>query len=317
LVNISLEKRIEPEEISKLLKTVSLLNFFNSFLWVDILESSFRGFSARWITARRGNALVGFMPVIFVKRSLFYFLRSLPFGTYGTPVSEDKNISLLLLRHFLKLSTSFKCLDSSAAIFDSEWEKWLPSDSLYEVVESRIVELDGDFNDYRMRKLNSSKRKECNRCERAGVIIRPLKSKEEVLSFYDIYTEMSVSWGGIHPFSLNFFKELFRKRGDAVVMFGAFLNGKLLGGHIDFYFGNMAQAWQAGVSKEANRYGVSPYLVIRAIEEAYNRGIKYFNMGSSGGDEGLIYFKESLGGKEFNYPIVKSEKRWWKWIKNR
>jgi lipid II:glycine glycyltransferase (peptidoglycan interpeptide bridge formation enzyme) len=100
-------------------------------------------------------------------------------------------------------------------------------------------------------------------------------------------------------------------------MFGAFLNGKLLGGHIDFYFGNMAQAWQAGVSKEANRYGVSPYLVIRAIEEAYNRGIKYFNMGSSGGDEGLIYFKESLGGKEFNYPIVKSEKRWWKWIKNR
>ena len=317
MIKIELEEKIEDEEISELLTNIQFHNFFNTSLWVNILESSFPGFSARWITARRGNVLVGFMPVIFIKRGFFYFLRSLPFGTYGTPVAENTDISLLLLKHFLKISTSFRCLDASAAIFDSGWKEWVDQAGSYEVIENRIVELEGNFDDYKMRKVNNSKRKACKKCEKAGVIVRPLEKKEEIINFYDIYTAKAVCWGGIHPFPFRFFMELFRKGGDAVVMLGAFLDGRMLGGHIDFYYGNMAQAWQAGVSEEANKYGISPYLAVLAIEEAYNRGMKYFNLGSSGGDEGLIYFKKSIGGREFNYPVVRSGKRWWRWIKNR
>ena len=186
MVNIELEEKITAEEMSELLSKVPFKNFFNSSLWIDILESSFRGFSGRWITARRGDVLVGFMPVIFIKRSFFYYLRSLPFGTYGTPVAENNDISLLLVKYLLKLSTSRRCLDLSAAILDSDWEKWFPQVGSYKIGECRIAELEGDFKEYRMGKLNSSKRKACNKCEREGVIVRPLKTKEEVVIFYNI-----------------------------------------------------------------------------------------------------------------------------------
>ncbi|MDZ7859654.1 MAG: GNAT family N-acetyltransferase [Candidatus Krumholzibacteriota bacterium] len=316
MVKIEIEERVEEGEIYKLLDKIKFRNFFNTPIWIDILESSFSEFSARWITARIGKTLLGFMPVIFIKRNIFYFIRSLPFGTYGTPVAEDGDISKSLVEQFLKLSTSFRCLNATAVIFDPDWDEWLSSAGLYEVAECRIADLKGGFEDYRMVKLSSSKRKACNGCQRAGVVVRPLKTKGEVLNFYDIYTDMAARWGGVHPFPLSLFMELFVKGGSNVLILGAFLDNRLLGGHVDFYYGDIAQAWQAGVSEEAKSYGVSPYLVLRAIEEAYRRKMKFFNMGSSGGDEGLIYFKESLGGREFNYPVVKSGKRWWEWIRN-
>ena len=102
-----------------------------------------------------------------------------------------------------------------------------------------------------------------------------------------------------------------------MLLWGGFLGGRLLGGHINFYFQEMGQAWQAAMSGDASEYEVSALLILEAVREAFDRGMRIFNLGSSGGNRGIIFFKESMGGKEHLYRIATVRKKWWRWLKGR
>ena len=101
------------------------------------------------------------------------------------------------------------------------------------------------------------------------------------------------------------------------MIWGGFLEGTLLGGHIDFYHGETAQAWQAGMTPDSHRYDVGALLVIEAVREACRRGVKRFNLGSSGGEEGIRFFKQSMGGMEHRFTVAGVGKRWWRLLRGR
>jgi len=315
LVRLEIEESINQSELADLLGDFRFSSFFSSADWVRILSSSFRNFSSFWITARDGCRLEGAMPAVRVRKNIFFYLRSLPFATYGTPLAPSQDVRSQLIRKFLELSSAANCLNSTAVIFDPDWKEWFPQDIPAEPAESRIIELREDFDYYITRSLSSTKRKVCRRSRKAGVRIRELSGTSELKEFYRIYRERSSGWGGVHPFPVTFFQNLFECSGPNLSFSGAFLDGRLLGCHIDFYGGNMAQAWISGVSGEGNELGAPTFLICNSVRKAYEKGMRYFNLGSSGGEEGLIFFKESLGGKRSDYLIVNSGKGWWKWIR--
>ncbi|MBD3178147.1 MAG: GNAT family N-acetyltransferase [Candidatus Latescibacteria bacterium] len=315
LVELEIEDRIKQEELEPLLARFNFSSFFNSDLWVRVLVSSFDDFSSFWITAREGGRLKGAMPVIRVSRTPFHYLRSLPFATYGTPLADNFELRAEMIRKFLEISSRAGCLNSTAVIFDPGWRDWVPVRFPARAAESRIIELKEDFEYYSANKLSSTKRKICRRSRRAGVNVRDLETRGELDEFYRIYKERSAGWGGVHPLPLNLFGNLFEKRGETLSFSGAFLDGRMLGCHVDFYGGNMAQAWISGVSIEGNQLGVPSYLIYHSVLRAYRQGMNYFNLGSSGEDRGLIFFKESLGGEEYSHLIVSTEKRWCRWIR--
>ena len=72
----------------------------------------------------------------------------------------------------------------------------------------------------------------------------------------------------------------------------------------------MAQAWQAGLKPRACEHDISSMLVFSAVEEAYRRGMTEFNLGSSGAHDGIRFFKESLGGREYLYSTLIVQKGW-------
>lgn len=291
--------------------------FFHTPAWLAVLEASFRRLRTGWITAREGGELVGVMPVVEMQRGPFRFLWSLPFGTYGHPLARDPAVRAALLRIFVRLASRCCCLESAASFFDSAWFSDVPAGACVRMEECCLIELEGSFEDFWRGVLSSKRRQLCNRGLRAGVTVRVLETEEEVQAFHALYVAGSRAWGGVHPYPLRFFLELFKRRDSGVVFWGGYIGGKLLGGNIDFYYGEMAQAWQAGISPEAYPYHVGSLLVTSAVEEAYRRGFKIFNLGSSGGDEGLIFFKKSLGGTEYVYPVLEMKKRWWGWLRRR
>lgn len=315
MFDIRIENDIDPEELESLLCGFPFASFFNSPMWVRTLDSSFDNFSAFWIAAYREQRLTGAMPVIKIFKPPFYYLRSLPFATYGIPASNQPETRAALIRRFVELSSRAGCLEASAVLFDPDWREWMPGDIPVTAEESRIIDLREDFDYYLSEGMNSTRRKVCRRCGRAGIEVKPLSSENELNQFYGIYRERSRSWGGVHPFPETLFDNLFGLEDGAVVFSGAFLDGRLLGCHVEFYYGNMAQAWISGVSAEGNRHGVPSFLIYHSVRRAYRKGIPFFNLGSSGGDEGLIFFKESLGGERTDFPVVRRAKRWWKWIR--
>jgi CelD/BcsL family acetyltransferase involved in cellulose biosynthesis len=206
------------------------------------------------------------------------------------------------------------CVEATANLFSGGIDR--PPGGLRTVMEEcRLVPLDGGF-DAVWGRVSAKRRQLCRRGEAAGVAVRPLESEGEVRRFHEVYRAESAAWGGVHPYPLALFLELFRRR-ESVVIWGAFLGDDFLGAHIDFYHGDMAQAWQGGVMERAEEYETGALLIKGAMAEACRRGMRVFNLGSSGGNEGILFFKESLGGREHRYPVCTTAKRWWRLVRKR
>ena len=316
-VKVSIERQIDDGEILCFLKEAPKATFFHTPAWLHILTNSLPRFSGGWITIRNGSSLEGLMPFVEIERGPFRMLWAQPFGTYGDPVAADRRMERELIDAFLRMASGRRCLEAGANLFWSEQALELPAGIVQRREECRLIELDGTFEHYRSKLLGRKRRQLCNRAREKGVDVRPIEDPGGMREFYSVYKAESIGWGGVHPYPYTFFEELLARRDRGVLVLGAYLEGEFLGGHIDFFFGEHAQAWQAGLTERASSYEVGAQLIVRAVEEAYSRGMKYFNLGNSGGNEGIIFFKESLGGREHIYHIVETASRWYRFIRRR
>jgi CelD/BcsL family acetyltransferase involved in cellulose biosynthesis len=317
LVKAELERRLPREELASFISSIPHVTFFQTPTWIESLEAAFGAFHAAWLTVRGRGELAGVMPVVRIAKGPFSYLWSLPFGTYGDPITRDESVREALLKRFFEMARSSVCLEAGVNLFFPASRDALPREARVRAEECRIVALDGGFEEVWRTAWSSKRRQLARRAEDAGVAVRLLESEQEVRRFHDIYTEESRPWGGVHPYPLALFLELFKRRSEGVFVWGAFMRGELFGGHIDFCYGDMAQAWQGGMAKEAKEFEAGALLIKKAMEEACARGCRAFNLGSSGGNEGIIFFKESLGGREYAYAGATMQKRWWKLIRGR
>ncbi|MDD4858063.1 MAG: GNAT family N-acetyltransferase [Candidatus Krumholzibacteria bacterium] len=315
-MKVALEHFPLPAELDAFLGSFPRATFFQTPAWLDALRESFTGFGAAWLVARDGAAIAGAMPVVRIRKGPFSRFWALPFGTYGDPLARDETAREALLDGFFALARSPLCLDGGVVLFRGDSPARIPRGARVSMAECRLVSIDRGFDEV-WKKWSSKRRQLVRRGEEAGVAVRSLETEEEVRDFHRIYIEESRSWGGVHPYPERLFLELFRRRAQGAVLLGAFLNGALLGGHIDFYFGEMAQAWQGGMTKRAGEFEAGAILIRSAIEEACRRGCRLFNLGSSGGNRGILFFKESLGAREYRYPVITFGQRWWALVRGR
>lgn len=288
--------------------------FFHSPAWLEILAESFPAFRCGWLTARNGASLSGLMPVVLIAHGPVYTLQSLPFGTYGHPLAEGGDAQRRLLEAFFELARSPRCVLAIANLFEAVAQPRLPRGWRERTEECRLVRLDCTFEEYRSARISRKRRQLCNRCEREGVAAR-LLDLADIEQFYSVYLGGAAGWGGGHPYPRRFFESLFRRREEGVLVWGAFLGDALIAAHVDFYFGRAAQAWQAGIAPLAREFDAAAFLVLHAIREAIERGVAVFNLGSSGGDGGMIFFKESMGAEERRYRVIERERGWWRWLR--
>ena len=312
-----LEHRPPREELVSFIGSAAHATFFQTPPWLESLDAAFASFDSAWLTVRERGEIVGAMPVVRVMRGPFSYLSSLPFGTYGGPIARDDSIRRLLLEKFFDMVRSPACLEAGVNLFHPAPEGSFPRGARVRPEECRIVGLEGGFEEVWRTGWSSKRRQLVRRAEDAGVTVRLLESETEVRRFHDIYVQESRPWAGVHPYPLMLFLELFKRRSEGVLVWGAFVSAQLLGGHIDLYFGDMAQAWQGGMAEQAKEFEASALVLKKAMEEACARGCRAFNLGSSGGNEGILFFKESLGGREFAYTSATMRKLWWGLLRGR
>ena len=316
-VETRFETDLSREEVLEFVSAFECATFFHSPAWLEILAESFPRFECGWLTAREGGKLTGLMPIARVTKGPAFMLYSLPFGTYGDPLAPDPAVKKAILDYLFSTASSPRCAGAAANLINFRGEVETPGGWKCRMEECRIITLSGSFDEYRSRGMSRKRRQLCNRCEREGVLARKLEGERDLELFYDIYLNGASGWGGVHPYPEKFFESLFRRGSEGVCFWGAFIGDTLLAAHVDFYFGRTAQAWQAGVTPRANEYDAAAYLVMVAVREAISRGTSVFNLGSSSGDAGMIFFKESMGGVEYRYPVVEKKRRWLEWLRKR
>ena len=312
-MRIDVEESTPRAEILEVAGRSPGATFFHAPAWIESLAAAFPRFRPRRLTARDGGRLVAYLPCVEIPRGPFFSLQAMPFGTYGDPVGDPAACEALLDR-FFRVAAEPRCLETVLCRVDRPGAAGPRHGVCEEAGECSVVDLVAEAGDYRAR-LSRKKRQMLNRALREGIVARPLETEDEVSLFHRIYASCSRRWGGVHPYPERLFLELFRRREEGVVIWGGFLAGRLLGGNIDFYFGETAQAWQAGHAPEAHEHDVATVLVVSAVEEAARRGVRIFNLGTSLGDEGLRFFKRSLGGRERRCTTLARRKRWLTWIR--
>ena len=149
-MNIDIEYDIDNEEIQEFVDSFPGATFFHTPAWMNILVASFPGFKGGWITARSRFSLTGVMPFIRIDRGPFFSIWSMPFGTYGTPLSSEDNVNCALTDRFSQIAGSVRCFDAAAFLFDTEIDRKriLSTEALGQDLCS-IIRLDGDFQMYR------------------------------------------------------------------------------------------------------------------------------------------------------------------------
>ena len=314
---LSIEYSLNHNEALPLLDASPRATFFHAPVWLEVLTRSFPAFRGGWITAREGDELVGFMPFVEIRKGPLKSIWAMPFGTYGDPIVRDKATAPELIDRFFEISSGLGYTRAGADLLFTDVSGDMGGAVIRGTSECRIIELEGDFDSYKARIVSKKRRQLHNKAQREGVVVEKIESLEDLRSLYGIYEEGSSGWGGVHPYPLRLFEELFASRDKGAVFWGAYHDGAFLGGHIDLYFGRVAQAWQAGMTEKASEYDISAMLVFSAVEEAYRRGMREFNLGSSGRHEGIRFFKESLGGKEHLYSSLSMEKRLFRLFRRR
>jgi CelD/BcsL family acetyltransferase involved in cellulose biosynthesis len=278
--------------------------FYHTGAWMGALAAAYPRMSLRVLLARRDGCAVAFLPYVETRRGLLRTLWSLPFGTYGGPVGEEQACGQLL-RCYRELASGagvvgVGCIDYHNALDHADWS--------VTDLSTHVVDISGGFDRVWRECFDKPRRRRARRAEESGVTVRRGGGGEDVARFMDVYRERLDDWksGSGHPESL--FHELLSRGGEHVRLYLAEHEGRVVGGHLNFYHRDAVIAWYGMTSARAGDTQAGTLLYLVCMRDACAAGYRTYNLGASLGKRSLIEYKQSLGGVPYAYRMLRRQR---------
>jgi hypothetical protein len=272
--------------------------FYHSRVWAESLSVTFPHMIFRCLVARRGRTGAGFFPFFLIRHGPLKTVWSMPFGTYGGPVAEDETCAAALRRAYgVVMSTAGLIhagwIDFNNSAGEPGWDR--------KTADTHLVDLTGGFDRLWSDSIEKQRKKRTRRAENSGITVRRMNSHNDLRMYYDIYSRRLTGWGERTTYPLKLFEDLLERGGETVRLYVAEHDGKIVGGHFNFYSKNMVTAWNGVTTPESNHLQPGTKLYIECFKSACSEGFEVYNLGGSLGKQSLIDFKESLGGVRYTY----------------
>ena len=153
-------------------------------------------------------------------------------------------------------------------------------------------------------------RRMAGQAQRRGVTCSRSTRPDAVDRYYAMLEESAVRWGRDAPtFPKRLLEGLVARGGDAVEIWFAEFEGEAIAGGVMLYGGEEANFWSAAMRSEFGTLRPSNALNVALISAAAERGVRWYNLGSSEGLPGVARFKEGLGAQTVRYVTWKNERR--------
>jgi len=150
-----------------------------------------------------------------------------------------------------------------------------------------------------------SKRRQTRKGEREGIEVSAATTSDEIAEYYEIYKRRIAQWNQRNSYPKSLFAELVSRGGERVRLFVARANGKMLGGHLNFYFKDTVIAWNGVTTLDRLSPQASTLLYSTCLRDACERNYKAYNLGGSLDKESLIDYKQALGGVPHSYTVYR------------
>ncbi|MBP2680333.1 MAG: hypothetical protein H6Q78_196 [Candidatus Krumholzibacteriota bacterium] len=278
--------------------------FYHTGLWIECLSRVFPSLVFRCLVAAEGSEVLGYLPFFESKKGPLTALWSLPFGTYGGPVTRgDDRVRAALARAYADLRKEGGVHEIGLVDYSSRLDPsgFRPAES-----STHVIDLSGGFEAIWEGVFEKSKRRQTRKAMKEGLAVAETRSPADIAAYYEVYAARVDAWGERFRYPRPLFDELLGRGGENVKLFVARRGGDLLGGHLNFYFKDAVIAWNGVVRDTADGTQASTLLYAECIRLACESGRREYNLGSSLGKRSLVDYKESLGG----VPRVYRTLRW-------
>ena len=273
--------------------------FFQTRSWLERFARAVPGSALRSIVARRGEEALGYLPYFQAVKGGARSCVSLPFGCYGGPVAPAPEVRDRLCAEFER----FKAERDVHAVFLADFHGRLGSRLPMTRVTTHVIDLSEGFERIWSERFDKSKRRQTRKGRREGIEVALTREPDAVAAYYRIYRDRNAAWGQSDVFPEQLFHDLVADDSRSVRLYVALDDGKIVGGHVNFYFADTVTAWTGVTDGGASALQASTVLYAECIRNACEEGFKRYNLGGSLDKETLVEYKEALGGVAYSYPV--------------
>lgn len=292
-----------PNELDDLARRSSVASFYHTTGWLDALVAAYPSWSPRCLAAWDGGDLVGYLPYFVVKRGMVRTRWSLPFGSYGGPVTVDNGaFARDLVKRFFETRHKPAVFETGMVDFCNRRHD---DGHTTESSSTHLIDLQDGFDEIWRNRFDKSKRRQTRRAEREGIVVSEATNAEVVKQYYAIYKARTSEWSQPIHHPERLFTSLIAHPGGGARLFIARAGNRMLGGHLNLYFSDTVIAWNGVVAADDLATQASTLLYSHCIRDACAAGYKTYNLGGSLGKDTLIDYKRSLGGLPYTYQILR------------
>jgi len=312
----SLKDEADPARWRELLDHSSGATVFHTLEWAFVLKETFRDLTVKYILVedRQGRYVAG-MPFAKSTTLIFTTYLSMPFGTYGGPValqgSEDDAFPFISMalqgatRGLMPFSFS-SVLYGTPVPLERAVHNAFPRGRKVKA-STHLIDLDAGFQRLRDDAFDKETRTCARKAERSGVKVEEETTLDGAALLHALYLKQAAEWGVGTAYPQRLLSKSAELMGDKARIWVGRLNGEPVCAVLVFYFRDMLMAWLSGQNAEGRKVCASHFVYSEILRHACDNGYSTFNFGSSGELQGVRFFKESFGGREYFYSVYLEE----------
>ncbi len=276
--------------------------FFHTSTWAHIIVRTFPDYHV----ATKGYVLddntVVIVPIVGTRERnrLFGWYESVFPGGYGGPVaerqltpSETEQIYRALpdaaTAYIHLMGNPFRAIDS-------------PPNYANTPQHTHVLDLTTGY-DKLYSEFVSDKKRCIKKAQKSGVTIGMAECEQDFRDYFAVYQDTLRRWGETtlvsYPYDL--FEQMYRSQSDAIKLWLARIDGKIVSGKVLFYHNGGALYWHGATLERFFDHQPSTLLMAEIIRDACERGLAYFDFGPSGGLKGVERFKEGFGAQKLHF----------------
>ena len=270
--------------------------FFHTPLWHKIVVKTYKHYriATKEFTFDDGTrALIPFIQT--TKGGLFKRkerLKSSVFNMYGGIISDTK-LSTVQQDQIFDYLISLK---ANITIMGNPFSDYkLPKSFNCTEDFTDVIALDKG-EEYIFQQLSRNARKSIRRAIKREVTVRTIQTEEEIKGYYEVYRDTINRWGDAtkYIYPQEIFLNIFRDAGNAVKIWVAEKDGKIIAVLTVFYWNNLVTPFHTASLKDYFDCCPNNILHMEVIKDAINKNYRYYDFGPSGGEDGVVQFKKSF-----------------------
>ncbi|NWG20298.1 MAG: GNAT family N-acetyltransferase [Chloroflexi bacterium] len=277
--------------------------FFHTPIWADILAATYPDMHIATKAFVLDDGTVAIVPIAgtIERNRLFRWYESMFPGGYGGPVARrslTREEVLAISRHLINPRTAFIHIMGNP-FFDREENFCISSNYVHSIQYTHLMSLDKGFDEV-FNGYIAEKRRYTRKAMKMGVEIAVAEEERDYRQYYEVYLDTLQRWGETtlvrYPSAL--FDHMCRQRSQSIKLWIAKVNGDIVAGKVVFYHNQQAFYWHGATLQHYFNHHPGPLLMTEIIKDACQIGIRYLDLGPSGGLPGVEHYKESFGAEK-------------------